>query len=74
MRSAVFMATLTAVRFSSRIRAMYQPLLEAGTMKIFALIACTRKPIVMLNAVIKNAADRNEAIEQKASLRITVAG
>lgn len=65
MRSAVFTATMTAVRFNSSIRALSQPLLEAGTMQIRALIACTRKPIVLLNAVIKNGADRNEAIDQK---------
>jgi len=60
VRTVLFMATMTAVRFNPRIRAMYQRLLDAGKMKKVALIACMRKLIVMLNAMVKNGTDWNE--------------
>lgn len=60
VRTVLFMATMTAVRFNPRIRAMYQRLLDAGKMKKVALIACMRKLIVMLNAMVKNGTDWND--------------
>lgn len=60
VRTVLFMATMTAVRFNPRIRAMYQRLLAAGKLKKVALIACMRKLIVMLNAMIKNGTDWEE--------------
>lgn len=54
VRSALYMSTLTAVRFSETFRAYYQSLLSNGKKKKVALIACARKLLVILNAMIKS--------------------
>ena len=48
------------LRGKRRIRAMYQRLIDAEKIKKVALIACMRKLIVMLNAMVKNGTDWNE--------------
>ncbi len=60
IRSVLFMATLTAVRFNPKLRAMYQRLISAGKIKKVALVACMRKFIVILNAMAKNNENWNE--------------
>lgn len=60
VRTVLFMATMTAVRFNPKLRAMYQRLLEAGKLKKVALIACMRKMIVILNAMVKNGTAWNQ--------------
>ncbi len=54
VRTGLFMATMTAVQHNPVIRALYRRLVEAGKIKKVALIACMRKMIVILNAMIKN--------------------
>ena len=54
VRSALYMAALSASRHNPVIRAFYERLLEAGKPKKVALTACIRKPLVILNAMIKN--------------------
>lgn len=53
VRSALYMATLSAIRSNFRIRAFYQRLLAAGKEKKVALTACMRKLLVILNAIVK---------------------
>lgn len=53
VRSALYMATLSAVRFDAVIRAFYQRLRAAGKPAKVALVACMRKMLSILNAVIK---------------------
>ena len=53
VRSALYMATLSAIRSNYRIRTFYQRLLAAGKLKKVALTACMRKLLVILNAIIK---------------------
>jgi transposase len=53
VRSALYMATLSAIRHNYRIRSFYQRLLAAGKPKKVALTACMRKLLVILNAIIK---------------------
>lgn len=53
VRSALYMATLTAIRSNYRIRSFYERLLAAGKPKKVALTACMRKLLVILNAIIK---------------------
>jgi transposase len=60
VRTVLFMATMTAVRFNPKLRAMYQRLIDAGKLKKVALIACMRKMIVILNAMLKNNQNWNE--------------
>lgn len=53
VRCALYMATLSAVRWNPAIRAFYERLLQAGKLKKVALVACMRKLLTMLNAMLK---------------------
>ena len=53
VRSALSMATLVATRFNPVIKQHYQRLLEAGKVKKVALVACMRKLLTILNAMIR---------------------
>lgn len=53
VRSALYMATLVASRYNPVIRDHYQKLLDAGKAKKLALVACMRKLLVMLNAIVR---------------------
>jgi transposase len=48
------MATLAATRFNPVIQSVYQRLLAAGKPKKVALVACMRKLLVILNAMLKH--------------------
>lgn len=54
VRSALYMAALVAARHNPTIRAFYQRLLARGTAKKAALVACMRKLLVMLNAILRS--------------------
>jgi transposase len=54
VRSALFMSTLTAVRHAPSIKEFYQHLITNGKRKKVALIACARKLLGILNAMVKN--------------------
>lgn len=47
------MATLTATRHNPAIRAFYQRLKAAGKRPKVAIVACMRKLLTMLNAMVK---------------------
>jgi len=53
LRQALYMVTLAATRFNPAIRTYYQRLLEKGKAKKVALVACMRKLLTILNAMIK---------------------
>lgn len=53
VRSALYMAALAAVRHNRRLRAFYERLLGRGKAKKVALVACMRKLLVWLNAIVK---------------------
>jgi transposase len=54
VRAALYMATLVASRCNPIIQAFYQRLLKAGKTKKVALIACMRKLLTILNAMLKH--------------------
>jgi len=54
VRRTLFMATLAAARCNPVIRAFYQRLVATGKAKKLALVACMRKLIVILNAILKH--------------------
>lgn len=54
VRRTLYMATLTAVRHNTVLRAHYQHLLAAGKRKKVALVACMRKLLTMINAIAKH--------------------
>jgi transposase len=56
VRSAIYMATLSAVRYNPVIRVFYQRLVAAGKAKKVALVACMRKLLTILNAMLRDGA------------------
>lgn len=54
VRCALYMGTLVAVRFNPVIKEFYQRLLEAGKLPKVALVACMRKLLTILNAIIRH--------------------
>jgi transposase len=55
VRTALFMATMTAIRCNPAISAAYRRFVAAGKPKMTALVACMRKMLTILNAVIRDA-------------------
>lgn len=54
VRSVLYMATLSAIRRNPPIRAFYIRLVAAGKQKMVALVACMRKLLVILNAILRH--------------------
>lgn len=54
LRTALYMATLVATRHNPVIQKFYQRLLGAGKLKKVALVACMRKLLTILNAMVKS--------------------
>jgi len=54
VRQALYMATLVATRCNPLIRKHYQHLLQVGKKKKIALIACMRKLLCILNAMLRD--------------------
>ena len=53
VRNTLFMATLTAIRWNPVIRRHYQALVDRGRPKKVALVACMRRLLGILNAMIR---------------------
>jgi transposase len=54
VRTALYMATLSAVRSDRILKALYERLLAAGKKPLVALTACMRKLIILMNRLLKN--------------------
>lgn len=54
VRAVLYMSTLSAVRYNPVLRAFYHRLLDRGKPKKVALVACMRKLLVILNAMLKH--------------------
>ena len=54
VRRILYMATLAATRHNPVIRAFYQRLLKAGKKKKVAIVACMRKLLTILNAILRD--------------------
>lgn len=54
VRAALYMATLSAMRYNPVIAAHYQRLLAAGKPKKVAMVACMRKLLTILNAMMRD--------------------
>ena len=54
VRATLYMSTLVAVRYNPVLKAFYQRLCTAGKAKKVALIACMRKLLTILNAMVKH--------------------
>jgi transposase len=60
VRTGLYMATLVAVRYNPVLQAHYQQLLQRGKAKKVALVACMRKLLVILGAMLKTGAHWRE--------------
>lgn len=54
VRTVLYMATLAAARFNPVIKAFYDRLLNRGKVKKVALVACMRKLLTILNAMLRS--------------------
>jgi transposase len=52
-RTALYMATLSAIRFNPAITSFYKSLRARGKLKKVALVACMRKLLTILNALVR---------------------
>jgi transposase len=62
LRATLYMATLSAVHCNPVIRRHYQRLIAAGKAPKVAMVACMRKLLTILNAMVKNHTPWNPAI------------
>jgi transposase len=54
VRAMLYMSTLSAVRYNSVIKAFYERLINAGKLPKVALVACMRKLLTILNAMVRD--------------------
>lgn len=62
VRSVLYMATISALRSNPVIRTTYQRLVAAGKPKKVAIVACMRKLLTILNAIVRDQTPWNPAI------------
>ncbi len=62
IRRVLYMATLTATRHNPAIKTFYERLLGAGKLPKVALIACMRKLVTILNAMVKTNKPWNKSL------------
>lgn len=65
VRTALYMATLVATRFNPVIRAFYARLLAAGKLKKVALVACMRKLLTILNAMVRSSQPWDDSLHME---------
>lgn len=53
VRRGIYMAALVAIRFNAAIRRFYERLINAGKPKKVAIVACMRKLLTILNAMVR---------------------
>ncbi len=61
VRRSLYMATLTATKHNKAIHSYYQQLLQRGKAKMTAIVACMRKLLLILNAMLKKQLPWREA-------------
>ena len=66
VRNALYMATLSAVRFNPVIKAFYSRLRANGKAAKVALVACMRKLLTILNSILKNKTPWREIVAKTA--------
>lgn len=54
IRRVLYMATIAATRFNPVIKAMYSRLVNSGKLKKVAIVACMRKLLTILNAMLRD--------------------
>ena len=54
VRAVLYLATLSAIRHNPTIAAFHQRLRAAGKPKKAAIVACMRKPLTIINAMVRD--------------------
>ena len=54
VRTVLYMATISATRFNPVIKSFYERLLKVGKLKKVAIVACMRKLLTILNAMLRD--------------------
>ena len=54
VRSALYMSTLTGIRYNPILKAQYDQLVQRGKEKKVAITACMRKMLTILNAMVRD--------------------
>jgi transposase len=54
VRSALYMAALSAVRYDRILKELYLRLRAAGKKPLVAMTACMRKLVILMNQLLKN--------------------
>jgi transposase len=67
VRNVLYMATLSATRFNPVIRSFYEHLLSKGKLKKVAIVACMRKLLVFLNAMMRDLKAWSPPIQSRAA-------
>jgi transposase len=62
VRTVIYMATLSAVKYNPVLQRFHQRLISAGKPAKVALVACMRKLLVILNAMVRDGVAWNPAI------------
>ncbi|HWH72395.1 MAG TPA: IS110 family transposase [Candidatus Sulfotelmatobacter sp.] len=62
VRRALYMATMAAIRFNQAIRRFYERLVASGKPKKVAIVACMRKLLTILNAMVKSNTPWDESL------------
>lgn len=62
IRTVMFMAMMSAIQHNPKFKAIYKKLIAAGKPPKVALVACMRKLIVILNAMVQNGTRWNEKV------------
>ncbi len=66
VRAMLYMAALSARRFNPAIKSFYDRLIQAGKLHKVAMVACMRKLLTVLNAMLKNMEKWNDNFMQHA--------
>jgi transposase len=62
VRSVLYMSTLSAIRYNPIIQPQYEQLVKRGKAKKVAIIACMRKMLTILNAMLRDQQPFREVI------------
>ena len=69
LRAVLYMSAVSGVRFNATIRAFYKHLRERGKAPKVAMVACMRKLLIILNAILKTQQPwRSPAVEMPIAL------
>lgn len=66
IRTAIYMATVAALRFNPQIKRFYDNLIQRGKKKMVALTAAMRKLLIILNSIVRERKTWSEFIAQHA--------